>query len=50
MILTKTTGQMYEGNRVWSFKAPPSHSGLTLDAHLLWSYKEKHKSVGGSYL
>lgn len=48
--LTKTTGQMYEGNRVWSLKAPPSHSGFTLDAHLLWSYrgeeKQKHKNCG----
>lgn len=49
-ILTKTTGQMYEGNRVWSLKAPPSHSAFTLDAHLLWSYggeeKQKHKNCG----
>lgn len=49
-ILTKTTGQMYEGNRVWSLKAPPSHSGFTLDAHLLWSYNreesQKHKNCG----
>lgn len=46
--LTRTTGQMYEGNRVWSLKAPPSHSGFTLDAHLLWSYggEEKHKNCG----
>lgn len=49
-ILTRTTGQMYEGNRVWSLKAPPSHSGFTLDAHLLWSCRgeerQKHKNCG----
>lgn len=47
-VLTRTTGQMYEGNRVWSLKAPPSHSGFTLDAHLLWSYggEKKHKNCG----
>lgn len=35
---------------MWSLKAPPSHSGFTLDAHLLWSYggeeKQKHKNCG----
>lgn len=47
-VLTRTTGQMYKGNRVWSLNAPPSHSGFTLDAHLLWSYggEEKHKNCG----
>lgn len=28
-ILTRMTGQMYEGSRVWSLSAPPSHSCFT---------------------
>lgn len=47
-VLTRTTGQMYDGSSVWSLRAPPSHSGFTWDAHLLWSCsgqeKQNHKS------
>ncbi|MEQ2274063.1 hypothetical protein XENORESO_013361, partial [Xenotaenia resolanae] len=46
--LTRTTGQMYDGSKVWSLRAPPSHSGFTWDAHLLWSCggqeKKNHKN------
>lgn len=46
-VLTSTAGQMYDGSRVWSFRLPPSHSGFTWDAHLLWycggQEKENHK-------
>lgn len=45
-ILTRMTGQMYEGSRVWSLSAPPSHSCFTWEAHLLWSCStEKSRHV-----
>ena len=35
--LTRTAGQIAVGGRMWSRNSPMLHSGLTWEAHLLWS-------------
>lgn len=45
--LTRTTGQMQDGSKMWSLSGPPSHSGFTWEAHLLWSWRGWEESMYG---
>lgn len=31
---------------MWSLSGPPSHSGFTWEAHLLWSWRGRRKGCG----